>query len=236
MSNFIDLHTHILPGLDDGPAEAEESLRILEGLEKMGFTHVFATPHHRLSSWKGLEPGEVEMATEEIRAMGAARGLGVKIHSGMEFDLDETLAERSRIRPGANGPLLVDVGFWGIPRQLVELLSPLQGEVCLVHPERNGALCRDGKMVEELVAGGIKLIGNLGSLVGLYGERVKDRCCKLVDLGLYWAFASDIHSDDQLDLISEGIHNLGALAGSDAVTRYLSHNPMAVLDNMVASK
>jgi protein-tyrosine phosphatase len=235
MKNFIDLHTHILPGLDDGPAEVGESLRMLEGLEKLGFSTVFVTPHHRLDSWEGLDPGAVEKAAEDLREMSASRGLQLKLHTGMEFDLDETLPDRSRLRPGKNGPLLVDIGFWSVPRELEGILSVLPGDVCLVHPERNDELCRDTERLESLVAGGIKLVGNLGSLSGLYGGRVNRRSSELLEKELYWAFASDLHSHEQLDWISDGIDNLGAMAGPEAVKRLLSDHPLGVVNSMMNS-
>jgi protein-tyrosine phosphatase len=236
MKNYVDLHTHILPGLDDGPTEVEESLRILVGLEKLGFSTVFATPHHRLDSWEGLDPDAVERAAEDLRGLSTSCGLQLKLHTGMEFDLDETLPDRSLLRPGKIGPLLVDIGFWSVPRELEGLLSLLPGDVCLVHPERNDELCRDTERLKNLVAGGIKLLGNLGSLSGLYGERVNRRSRELLEEELYWAFASDLHSVEQLDWISEGIDNLGAMAGQEAVRRLLSHNPMKAVKNLMASQ
>ena len=233
--NYVDLHTHILPGLDDGPAEAEESLRMLEGLEKLGFSTVFATPHHRLDSWEGLEPDVVERTADDIREMGISRGLKLKLHAGMEFDLDETLPDRSRSRPGNNSPLLVDIGFWSLPKDLEGLLSLLPGDVCLVHPERNDELCRDTVRLEKLVGGGVRLLGNLGSLSGLYGERVNERSRELLENELYWAFASDLHSYEQLDWISDGIETLGAMVGPDAVKRYLCHNPIVAVENRMDS-
>ncbi len=235
MKNFVDLHTHILPGLDDGPEEADESLRMLEGLEGLGFSHVFATPHHRLYSWEGLDPATIDRATEDIRGQVSARGMELKLYPGMEFDLDESLAERSRTRPGASGPLLVDIGFWGVPRDLGKLFNALQGTgsaVCLVHPERNDELCRDLVELADLVATGIKLVGNLGSLSGMYGLQVRKRAREVLGKQLYWAFASDLHGDKQLVWIDKGIEELGTVAGPDAVKRLLSENPMEAVSNM----
>ena len=66
MKNLVDLHAHLLPGLDDGPQDLQGSLKMLEALEEMGFSHVFATPHHRLYSWEGIEPETVENAVDVI--------------------------------------------------------------------------------------------------------------------------------------------------------------------------
>jgi protein-tyrosine phosphatase len=235
LRNYVDIHTHILPGLDDGPEEADESLKMLEGLEGLGFSHVFGTPHHRLYSWEGLDPATVDQATENMREKVSARGMELKLYPGMEFDLDENLAERSRTRPGASGPLLVDIGFWGVPRDLGGLFKALQGTgpmVCLVHPERNDELCRDLVELADLVATGIRLVGNLGSLSGMYGQQVCERAREVLDQQLYWAFASDLHAHDQLVWIDKGIEELGTVAGLAAVKRFLSENPMEAVSSM----
>ncbi|MDF1535234.1 MAG: hypothetical protein P1S46_01880 [bacterium] len=232
MPNLVDLHTHILPGLDDGAGDAEQSLRMLEGLEKLGFSHVFTTPHHRLYSWEGLEAGIVHRAVEDIRGRVSARGLEVKLYAGMEFDLDEALVERVLNRPGKTGPVLVDIGFWGVPRNLPGLLGTIPGAVCLVHPERNNELCRDMGGLNDLVVARVRLVGNLGSLSGMYGQQVRRRARELLEKDLYWALASDLHGEEQLDWIGSGMKELCAMGGPGAAKRLLSDNPMEAVINM----
>ena len=95
MNNLVDLHAHILPGLDDGPDDTAGSLRMLNALEEMGFEYVFATPHHRLYSWEGLDPETVEEGVKSLGRAASENGIRIKLLPGMEYDLDESLAARA---------------------------------------------------------------------------------------------------------------------------------------------
>ena len=145
MKNLVDLHAHILPGLDDGPKSLADSLRMLEAFEEMGFGHVFATPHHRLYSWKGIEPDIVEKGVRDLTLAAGEKGIGVNLLPGMEFDFDEIMPERLSTILGKGDHLLVDVGFLGVPQDLAGLLGKFMdmgAKIFLVHPERNQKLCR----------------------------------------------------------------------------------------------
>ncbi len=235
MQNLVDLHAHILPGLDDGPEDLSESLVMLEVLQEIGFSHVFATPHHRLNSWTGIEPDTVEKDVRVLRIVARREGLKIVIHPGMEFDLDDTLDHGSLTPPGGAGHLLVDIGFWGVPPNLSEILGRVMSSgtrVLLVHPERNPKLCRKKRELARLIASGVKLLGNIGSFSGMYGNRARRDARNLLKAGLYWAMASDMHSGDQSDWIREGVEELLGLAGNGAFHEMMSDRPMQMVKAM----
>ena len=235
MKNLVDLHAHILPGLDDGPDNLHEALKMLKALEEMGFGTVFATPHHRLYSWDGIAPETVEKGVHDISAAAARSKIGVKLLPGMEFDLDETLPERMSSVPGNGCHLLVDVGFWGVPRDLTKLIAEIMESgkrVILVHPERNKELCRQRLELSTLIDSGVRLLGNIGSFSGFYGNKVKRDAKKLLSEGYYWAFASDIHSFDQAPWIRDGIDVLISLAGRSAVEEMMAARPRQMVQAM----
>jgi len=235
MNNLVDLHAHILPGLDDGPEDLSGSLKILEALEAMGFGHVFATPHYRLYSWEGIRPETVEKGVRDVAVAASDMGIGVNLLPGMEFDLDETLPDRVSAVPGGAGHLLVDVGFWGVPRDLSGLLGKVMdigAEVILVHPERNKELCRLRKELSGLIASGVRLLGNIGSFSGMYGQNVKRDARVLLEEGLYWGMASDIHSHEQSPWIRDGIDELTELAGRSAAEDMMVTRPMQMVQAM----
>jgi len=235
MENLVDLHAHILPGLDDGPEDLSGSLKMLEAFEGMGYGHVFATPHHRLYSWEGIEPETVENGVRDVAIAAASEGIGVKILPGMEFDLDETLPERISDVPGGAGHLLLDVGFWDIPQNLAELIREVMDTgvmVLLVHPERNAKLCRQRQDLSNIVASGVRLVGNLGSFSGMYGRKVRHDARILLKAGFYWAVASDMHSHDQSSWIRKGIDQLIHLAGQGNAEEMMVNRPMQVVQAM----
>jgi protein-tyrosine phosphatase len=235
MKNLVDLHAHILPGLDDGPQDLQGSLKMLEALEGMGFEYVFATPHHRLYSWEGIEPETVISAVGDLRAAAAQEGIGIKLLPGMEFDLDETLPERASAVPGGAGHILVDAGFWGVPRDLAGLLGEVMevgAKVLLVHPERNGDLCRLRNDLSELIKSGVRLLGNIGSFSGMYGHKVQRDARDLLKEGFYWAVASDMHSHDQLSWIKGGMEKLVMHAGKKTAEELMATRPMQMVQAM----
>jgi tyrosine-protein phosphatase YwqE len=121
------------------------------------------------------------------------------------------MPERLPTMLGKAGHLLVDVGFLGVPRDLAGLLEKVMDtgtEVLLVHPERNHELCRSRRKLSDLTASGVRLLGNIGSLSGMYGQKVQRDARDLLKEGYYWAMASDMHSHDQSPWIRDGIDNL----------------------------
>lgn len=235
MDKFVDLHTHVLPGLDDGARDVSDALEMLGALEKIGFKHVFATPHHRLYSWEGIKAETVENSVRDLSEAAAREGIDISLLPGMEFDLDETLPERSLSVPGGASHLLVDVGFWGVPRDLAGLLGRVISSgvrVLLVHPERNGKLCRKSAALSELIDSGVRFLGNVGSFSGMYGDLVRRDARYLLKEGFYWAMASDLHTADQLPWIRAGIRELASLAGESSVQDLMAQRPMEIVTAM----
>lgn len=236
MDDLVDLHTHILPGLDDGPDSIKESVKMAEALQEIGFRHIFATPHHRLFTWEGLKPESVHNGIDELEKAVLRRGLKIRLYPGIEYDLDEDLAQRAQDRPGGAKHILVDIGFWGVPHDLMGLLyevRQLDVDVLLVHPERNGALCQNPDLVKSLVESGICFTGNLGSLSGLYGREVRSDCVNLLQEGFYWAMASDLHSLKQASWVRTGVEELLNKAGPVTTRELLFNNPIKVTKTMM---
>ncbi|NOY87110.1 MAG: hypothetical protein GXP52_07415 [Deltaproteobacteria bacterium] len=229
---MIDLHSHILPGLDDGPDEMDGSMAIVKALVELGFTHLFATPHHQLYSWRGLDSGVVEDGAGRLNASARKCGVSVQIHPGMEYDLDEGIEERIADRPGKAGYILVDPGFYRVQPNLVEMLAPVQVsgiQVLIVHPERNDDLLDEVDIMKAIEALGIRFIGNLGSLGGMYGKKIRRRGIRYLEEGRYWALATDIHRVRQVGFLEKGMREAERIVGSGGMNRLLQGHPKEIL-------
>ncbi len=236
---MIDLHSHILPGLDDGPDEMDGSIAIVKVLAELGFVHLFATPHHRLSTWRGLEPGVVEAGAMRLESFARKKGFSVQIHPGMEYDLDENMEDRVADRPGNAGHVLVDLGFYHCPQNLAEMLAPVQKsgiQVIVVHPERNNDLLDEVDTMEAIEALGIRFLGNLGSLGGMYGKEIRRRGMRYLEGGRYWALATDIHRARQAGLLERGMREAERIVGSEGMKRLLSEHPMDLVCGLEVNK
>jgi len=228
----IDLHAHILPGLDDGPATLEESLAMARAYVDAGFGTVVATPH--------VIPGLYEPAREEIldgvqrlQAALEEAGIPLAVLPGAEYhltpDLPRLLDAGALVTLNATGRyLLVELPFHGLPahahRTLFELLVAGVTPV-IAHPERNDILAGEPCALAEMVERGVRAQVTAASLLGLFGSQVRRAAQRFVREGLAQLVATDAHGPDaRLEAGPRAAQLLGDLA-----RRLMRENPAAVL-------
>jgi protein-tyrosine phosphatase len=196
---MIDLHCHILPGVDDGAPDLEESLRMAETASAEGIRIIAATPHHNKMSW--MNPaGAIRKLTDSLNEAIAARGLDVAVIPGQEmfvngFFFDEWTAER--VQPiGDTRYVLIEFPHERLPRNAAEVVHELTvaGQVPIIaHPERNLAILEDPDLLAELVETGALGQVTTHSLVGTFGRHIRRRSEEMVERGLVHIVASDAH-------------------------------------------
>jgi protein-tyrosine phosphatase len=191
----IDLHSHVLPGIDDGPAALSGSREILDAAHADGITRIAATPHVR--SDFPTKPEVMERLVADVRALGA----DVEVLPGGELDLQylETLDDDALRRFGLGGNpnlLLLECPYAGWPLQLRDLVFRLgvRGfSAVLAHPERNPSVQEDPERLRELVDAGVHVQLTAASVDGRLGRRVAAAARTLLDTGLAHLIASDAH-------------------------------------------
>src|SRR4051794_38220543 len=147
---MIDLHTHVLPGIDDGPANVEGSLEVLAAAVQEETVTLAATPHVR-ADHPGVVPGELGARTAELAVAAARQGLDIELVAGGEVDLqwaqhasDDDL--RAVSFGGRGHDLLVETPYGELPVRFEDLLFKLSVRgfrILLAHPERNRTFQRD---------------------------------------------------------------------------------------------
>lgn len=193
-SGATDWHSHILPGVDDGVQQMEESLAVLEYYEKIGIKEVWLTPHI-MEDWPNT-PEELQARFQELQA--AYQG-PVKLNLAAENMLDNLFTERlaaKQLMP--IGPkrdhLLVETSYFQPPIDFYETLKRIQ-EIgytpILAHPERY--IYMEDSDYERLVSMKVKLQLNIVSLVGAYGKPAQEKAQMLLGKGCYSFFGSDLH-------------------------------------------
>jgi protein-tyrosine phosphatase len=194
----IDLHTHVLPGIDDGPDTVEGSLALVRAAAADGTRVIVATPH---VNWHyHNDAAMIARLTAELNERLRAEGIAVEIRTGAEIamtrveDIDPSELERLRL---GDGPwVLLEPPFTPIVTGLDGIALALQNaghRVVLAHPERCPALQRDPRMVESLVRGGALTSITAGSLTGRFGGEVRRFARRLMEQGLVHNVASDAH-------------------------------------------
>jgi protein-tyrosine phosphatase len=229
----IDLHSHVLPGIDDGPETIEGSIALVRAAQATGTRVMVATPH---VSWHyPNDAGTIERLTVELNERLRREGIAVEIRTGAEIAM--TRAEEidpeeiDRLRLGGGPWVLLEPPFTPIVTGLDGVVATLQNaghRVVLAHPERCPALHREPHIVESLVRGGVLTSVTAGSLVGRFGGQVRRFARRLVEQGLVHNVASDAH-----DAIKRppGMAAELAESGHDSLTEWLTCAvPAAILD------
>jgi protein-tyrosine phosphatase len=200
--DFVDLHFHLLPGVDDGPADLSASLALARGAVAEGTRTVVATPHVRGDL--GLTDAvEIDLRVRELRGRLAAARIPLEVRCGGELghDLVFRLSERE-LDLLAQGPpggrwVLVETPFEGIGEDFHAATAELRARgfgVLVAHPERSADAALDGAagLRRELRAGSLAQV-NAQSLTGGHGDDARKAAWALIADGLVAVFASDAH-------------------------------------------
>lgn len=215
---MIDLHCHVLAGIDDGPASDEQSLALARAAVASGTRTLVATPH--VNSRYDNDASGIAGAVERLRALLADDGSPLAIVAGAEVALSRVLEiepdELARLCLGDGGWVLLEPPFRASAPQLVPAVELLQKRgygVVLAHPERCPLFYRDIGLVEQLVRRGVLTSVTASSLTGSFGGAARAFALQLAEIGLLHNVASDAHDDtDRPPQIAKHIERAG-LAG-----------------------
>jgi protein-tyrosine phosphatase len=229
----IDLHCHVLPGIDDGPNSIAGSLALARAAADAGIRTLVATPH---VSWHYQNDAEtIGGLVAELRALLSAEGVELELRAGAEVAMtrideleDDELA---RLRLGGGEWLLLEPPFSPIVTGLEEIVQEVRrrgNRVLLAHPERCPAFHRDPRMLASLVRSGVLTSITAGSLVGRFGATVRRFALELVHDELVHNVASDAHD---LAGRAPGIASELEHAGLTPLAEWLTEAiPAAILD------
>lgn len=200
---FTDLHSHILPGFDDGASDDAEFVEMARTAVRGGTARMAATPHYDLETYD-LELPAVSAAVKEHAAILHEAGIPLELVPGVEARLNSGLYRLAGEDGGLDGLslggsgryLLCDLPLIDMPAATADILFRVQ--LCgfvpiLAHPERNRFLATRQDAVRELVDRGVEIQVNSGSLEGIYGRTAQDSAFALLGDGTARLLASDAH-------------------------------------------
>jgi protein-tyrosine phosphatase len=193
---MVDIHTHILPGVDDGARTLEEAAAMVELAAADGITCLVATPH-----CNDRYPFAAERNRQLLAEVAAATGGRVELRLGCDFHLSyenvQAVLGRDRRYTINDGPyLLVEFADYALPPQLVDTLYQFRLRdliPVITHPERNPLLQRDSALLRPLVAMGCPVQVTAGSLVGRFGRAAQEAVERLLRRQMVHLVASDAH-------------------------------------------
>jgi protein-tyrosine phosphatase len=194
----IDMHCHVLAGIDDGPRTIEESMALARAAAAAGTRTLLATPHvsHRYPN----DHDTIARLVDELGERLAGEEIALDVRAGAEIAMtrigDIAPEQLSRFGLGGGAWLLVEPPFTSTSSGFGPLLEGLQERghrVLLAHPERCQAFHREPGLLEELVRGGVLTSITADSLVGRFGDTVRRFAFGLVHKGMAHNVASDAH-------------------------------------------
>lgn len=206
-----DIHSHLLPGLDDGVRSFEESIEILRFFESKGIRRAITTPHVYRDVYPNSEKAILDRL-EILRQKIAEAGIGVEVSAGAEYFLDDTFHRRLKdgnsLLAWEQNHLLFETSFYNRPLFFDEAVFDMKAAgyiPVLAHPERYHYLERDLEWLTTRIHGGLKVQVNLLSLAGGYGPTPRKIAQLLLRESLVSFLGSDIHRASQIALLSKSL-------------------------------
>lgn len=205
----VDIHSHLLPGIDDGVKSIEEALTILHGFEELGYKKVITTPHVNPEFF----PNTSEIILDKYEQVKAAineNNLKIIFEVAAEYYLgDELVDQLDKDEPlltFGNNYLLFECSFLNAPLFLNEFIFNLVSKgykPVLAHPERYAFVHNNFDILNDLKNRGVLLQVNANSLAGLYQSGPKKTAEKMIKQGLVDLLGSDCHNFHHLELLKE---------------------------------
>lgn len=242
---MIDIHSHLLPGIDDGADDLATAVAMCRLAAADGCTAIVATPHQRTAHWDNSDLARLEALR---RAVADEVGDEIEIHLGGEVRVDSGfLGELGDAEPGGaaceHGPaalagsryLLLELDRHHLrvdPADLVHELVVAGWRPIFAHPEFIPALARDLDLVADLAAEGALFQLTAMSLTGDFGRTARQVCHDLLDRGLAHFVASDAHGvDHRPPGLSRARRAVAERWGEETADRLTRHNPRAVIED-----
>jgi tyrosine-protein phosphatase YwqE len=204
-----DMHSHLIPGIDDGAPDLETSLELIKGLAELGYTKLITTPHVMQDMYNNTREGILEKL-EVLKTAVKENNLNIEIHAAAEYFLDDhvenLLSNKEPLLTIHDNMVLVEFSLAHPPLGLKEILFEMtmqDYQPVIAHPERYIYLERAKDFFDELKSMGCLFQLNILSLGNHYGKAVNDLAHYLIKKQYYELIGTDLHHFRHLD----GLHS-----------------------------
>jgi protein-tyrosine phosphatase len=201
----VDMHSHLIPGIDDGSRSIEESVALIKRMEGYGLKKLIITPHVMTEFFKNT-PEIIHSGLDELKLAIKNENINIELEAAAEYYLDEMFLEKitgeQKLLTFGNNHVLVETGFMSKPSMLLESFFQLEMagyRPVLAHPERYLYLHHDAELLEAMIDRNMNFQLNLLSITGYYSKPVKKFAEKLIDEGLVKLVGTDCHNERYLD-------------------------------------
>ncbi len=208
----VDMHSHLIPAVDDGSKSLENSFQLIEGLQAQGFTHFITTPH----IMSDIYPNSRDILLkkkDELIAAAQKQGVEFTLEVSAEYFLDQhflNLIKNNELMPFGDNNILFELSFIEEPPLLKEVIFELQSagyNPILAHPERYSYFFNTPDELLNLAHNGVRLQANINSFTDHYSPLVRKSVENLVNENAISFLGTDCHHTGHLDLMREARKN-----------------------------
>ena len=224
IEDYTDIHSHLLPGIDDGSKDYATTVALIIALKDIGFTQFTATPHIIKNIWDNTKEG-IEKLSAETAAKLATDGHTTSFQAAAEYMMDDSfskLVESGPLLTVKENYVLVEMSYINPPMQLYDILFEIRVagyQPILAHPERYLFFHSSFDEYKKLKKAGCLLQLNLLSSVGYYGKGVAKAAQQLLEKGMIDFTGSDVHHENHVKSFGKKLEITSTTELKEAIKR-----------------
>lgn len=208
----VDLHSHLIPGIDDGAKTMEDSIAMIRGLKELGFKKIITSPHI-MSGGYNNNPEVILNGRDAVRAALKEQNIDIEFDAWAEYYLDETLldkiARKELLTAGSKNYVLVELSYLIKSNNVATYFFALTTrgyKIILAHPERYPYYhTKSMSDYHDIKDQGVYFQLNIASLTGVYGPAAQEMAHRLIDENMIDFVGTDLHNERHLGYIRDAI-------------------------------
>ena len=236
---MVDLHSHIIPKIDDGSQSIETSILMLQEAKKAGFTDIFLTPHY-IENYYDLDIQTRKEKFEELQKIAKEKNIDINLYLGSEIfinpEIDLLYSKKAILTLNNSRYMLIEIPMNDTILYLDDVIENLTciGIVpILAHPERYEYVQNDISVCERLIDKGVLFQMNYGSIIGVYGKDVKKTAIKLLKNNYIHFLGSDVHRKESIyTKIESAKKKIIKIIGKEKFDILTIENPNHIINNI----
>ncbi len=235
---MIDMHSHILPNIDDGAKSIEETFQLIKEAKQVGFDAIISTSHY-MEGYYETASAEREVWVNAIYEKLQEQNMDIKLYLGNEIYFSENivalLKERKASTINDTSYVLFEMPLNVEPLNLYDVIyEMLQYELVpiLAHPERYSFVQKEPELIYDLIQKGVYMQANYASIIGKYGKKAQFIVKKFLTNDMIHFLGSDVHRKESIyPRIPEILKELENIIGVEKLEKLTTINPKLVLQN-----
>lgn len=235
---MIDFHTHIIPNIDDGSRNIEETFNLIQEAKEAGFEGIVLTSHY-IENYYETDVPERDMWVKAISDNLKSKGIDTTLYLGNEIYMTDNMmnllinGKASTINNSSY--VLFEMPLNAEPMNLYDVIYSLQENKLipvLAHPERYSFIQKEPELVFDLIQKGVLMQANYGSILGKYGEKAEIIVRKFLENNMIHFLGSDVHRQNSIyKRIPQALKEIKDIVGDTKLQELTTINPRLALDN-----